>query len=87
MPVNKWFHSKEKKELYKFSKGVFKAYPAAGKNEYWNHFAHKVPHEDYKEVKVSETPGGRYVIASENHTKPEWKKFTEPTLVNATLTK
>ena len=54
-------------------------------NKYWNHFTRKVPHEDYKEVKVSETPGGRYVEVNENHTKPEWKKLTKPTLVNATL--
>ena len=34
-----------------------------------------------------ETPGGCYVVVSENHTKPEWKHLTEPTLVNATLAK
>ena len=85
--VNKWFHSREKKELYKFIEGVFEAYPAVDNNEYQIHFTHKVLHEDYKEVKVPETPGGRYVVVSDNHTKPEWKKLTEPTLVNATLAK
>ena len=71
MSVNKWFHSREKRELYNFSEEVFEAYPVADNNEYWGHFTHKVPHEDYKEVVVSETPGGRYVIVSENHTKSE----------------
>ena len=85
--VNKWFCSREKRELYKFSKGVFEAYPVTDNNEYWGHFTHKVPHEDCKEMKVSETPGDRYVIVSDNHTKPEWKKLTAPTLLNATLAK
>ena len=38
-------------------------------------------------MKVSETPGGRFVVGSENHTKSEWKKLTEPILVNAMLAK
>ena len=55
VPVNKWLHSREKKELYKFSKGVFEAYPAADNNEYWNHFTHKVPHEDYRGEGIRDT--------------------------------
>ena len=50
--------------MYKFNEGVFEAHPAADNNEYWNHFTHKVSHNDYKEVIVPETPGGRYMVVS-----------------------
>ena len=70
--ISEWFHSREKKELYTFNEGVFEAYPAADKNEYWNHFTHKVPYTNYKEVIVSETPGGCYMLVNKNQTKPEW---------------
>ena len=53
VPANKWFHSREKKELYKFIKEVFEVYPVIDNTDYWSHFTHKVLHEDYKKVMVS----------------------------------
>ena len=43
VPVSTWFHSREKKELYKFNEGVFEPHSMADNNEYWNHYTHKVP--------------------------------------------
>ena len=52
VPVSKLFHSREKTELYKFNKEVFEAHHMAGNNKYWNHYTHKVPYGNYKEVIV-----------------------------------
>ena len=60
MSISKWFHSREEKELHKFNEGVFEAHPMADNNGYWGQFTYKVPHNNYKEVILSETPGSRW---------------------------
>jgi hypothetical protein len=85
VPVNKWFHSQKNKELYRFNEGVFEAHTTKEGNEYWNCYTQKVPHDDHKDVTVAETAGGQYMVVSVNQCQPEWKKLTEPTVVNATL--
>jgi hypothetical protein len=66
VPVSKLFHSRANKELYKFNGRVFEAHSMVDNNEYWNHYIHKVPYDDYKEVRVSETPVGCYVVVNKN---------------------
>ena len=46
---------------------------------------HKVPQDNYKEVKMAKTAGGLYIVVNENRNQPEWKRLTEPTTVTTTL--
>ena len=47
VPERKWFHSREKKQLYRFNNGVFGAHSNSYGDEYRNHYTHKVPYAYY----------------------------------------
>ena len=79
VPTHEWFYAEAKRELYRYHKGVFEAYPAATESLFYTHHTRKVlPSSNVQAVVIEKDWTGKYFIISTilPMPKPLWRDIT-----------
>jgi hypothetical protein len=94
VPVGEWYYSHQKKEVYRYDRGVFESYaawsPAVGlqPTHPWKFYTHhhlKVPHDDIVEAQVEQEED--FLILRAVHMPGEiWRTVTDPREIESLLT-
>ena len=84
MPTGTWYYSHEKKELYKYDKGVFESYAALSPSptlipdhptKFYHHHHLKVPHKDIVQAQVVDKED-HFLLTAVYRPTNIWKKVT-----------
>ena len=78
VPTHDWFYSETSRELYRYHKGVFEAYPAATESLFFTHHTRKVLPSGVQAVEVIHDLTGKYWMIATflPIPKPLWRDVT-----------